>query len=498
MAAKLIDRHRLPLYFRTTPHGGAFNPHSMRNHFTLALLLSGALATQAQTLTNVIVTPANPTECDLLTFTFVGTMPQNASFQSFLPDFDADSLNVALTATGGGGGNGNFSQALGGLGPFPPGSYTVCVTFTLNNNLVGTDCQVITIGVGTNPYAGEYGQLENTCTGGPSIPLIGLLEGTPDTDGTWQDPDGQVVEDGLFVPGQSSAGVYTYFFDVQEPCIDASQIVFITYEAGSANAGLNSTVQTCEGFGPTINLLDTLGGTPDATGTWTFNGTAHSAIFNPLADACGAYTYTVPGVGACPPAVATVAVQCVNPPNAGNVSATNDTIVRCYNDTIELLQSLVTGEQTTGTWFTQFGFPIGQYNDSINLALNGGGRYAYVVPSVLCPSDTSFIFVVLWGDTINGCDGIGMEDVQGNVARFELMPNPAQDLVTIEVELTRSGPAQFLEVLDVDGKVVLRQGLAFNGLFARQTLVVGDLARGAYLVRIGSAEGRSVRRLMLR
>ena len=40
----------------------------MRNHFTLVLAVGSALAIQAQTLSNVIVTPVNPTECELLTF----------------------------------------------------------------------------------------------------------------------------------------------------------------------------------------------------------------------------------------------------------------------------------------------------------------------------------------------------------------------------------------------------------------------------------------------
>ena len=185
-------------------------------------------------------------------------------------------------------------------------------------------------------------------------------------------------------------------------------------------------------------------------------------------------------------------------PNAGNVSASNDTIVRCYNDTIELMQTLVTGEQNTGAWFGPSGFGVGFYNDSINFMLNGAGRYAYVVPGGLCPDDSSFIFVVLWGDSVNGCAGIGMEEVEGNVARFEVLPNPAQDQVTVEVELLRSSPDNTLEILDMDGKTVRRQSLVFNGLLARQALAVGDLARGAYLVRISSAEGRSVRRLMLR
>lgn len=471
----------------------------MRNRFTLLLVVGSALAVQAQTLTNVVITPVNPTECELLTFNFIGTMPQNASFTNFTPDFDADSLNVNLVATGGGGGNGNFNQELAGLGPFPPGTYTVYVTFTLNGNIVGTDSQVITILPGVNPDAGEPGELLNTCTGGPTVSLISLLGGTPDLDGTWTDPNSQVVANGLFVPGQSPEGFYTYSFYVQAPCISASQQVLITYDPLNAHAGLNSTVSTCAGYGASINLRDALLGTPDANGAWTFSGASTDSIFDPTTDACGVYTYTVPGLGGCPPAIATVTVQCVTPPNAGSVSAANDTIVRCYNDSIELMQTLVTGEQTTGFWLSPSGFTVGLYNDSINFTLTGPGLYSYMVPGTLCPNDTSFIFVILWGEGIPNCQQIiGMAESVAGLTRFEVLPNPAQDQVTIEVELARTGSAQVLEILDMDGKLVRSQRLNFNGLMARQTLAVGDLSRGAYLVRISSTDGRAVRRLMLR
>ena len=471
----------------------------MKKHTTLAIVLGTALSVQAQTLSNVIITPVNPTECDLLTFTFIGSMPQNAGFSGFVPDFDADSLNVTLNATGGGGGNANFEQELPGVGPFSPGTYTVCVTFRLNGSVVGTDCQELTIGVGVNPYAGEYGELTDACTGGPAIPLISLLGGTPDTDGVWYDPNSQVIENGQFIPGQSPEGFYTYLFDVQEPCVDAAQNVFILYDPNTADAGLNSVVETCDGFGEPVDLFTQLGGTPDPGGSWTFNGAAHSATFDPVTDACGIYTYTVPGSGGCPPATATVHMDCVNPPNAGNVSAVNDTIIRCWNDTIELMQSLVTGEQNTGIWLGPSGFGIGLFNDSINLAFNGEGLYGYMVTSQLCPSDTSFIYVVLWGDGIPNCQQIiGIAEEQGGLARFEVMPNPAQDQVTIDVELSRASGTHTLEILDLDGKTVRDQALVFNGLLARQTLAVGDLARGVYLVRVSSAEGRVVRRLMLR
>jgi hypothetical protein len=468
----------------------------MRNHSTLALLIAAATC-QAQSLNNVVITPANPTSCTTLTFNFIGSMPQNANFTSFSPDFDSDSLNVALFAQGGGGGNSNFNQELPGIGPFAAGTYTVCVTFTLNGNLVGTDCQTLVIVPGTDPYAGEYMEHTGLCTGGPTVPLLSFLGGDPDTYGSWIDANNQPVPNGMFVPGQSPEGFYTYQFLVQPPCTSTSQQVLILYASPAADAGLNNTVETCNDQGPTIDLFTQLLGTPDVGGTWSFNGSAHSNIFNPVTDACGTYFYSVPGIGGCPPTVAEIEVDCVNPPNAGNVNANNDTLNLCYNDTMQFLQPLVSGEQQTGIWISPAGFQIGAYNDTINPSLNGSGRYGYVVLGDPCPNDTSFVTIILWGNPDDGCT-VGMAGTEDLLARFEVMPNPAQDQVTIEVERTRADGPMLLELLDAHGRIVRSEALNFNGLLARRTLQTGDLVKGAYLVRISSSEGRTTRRLMVR
>jgi hypothetical protein len=423
-------------------------------------------------------------------------MPQNANLTGFSPDFGPDSLIINLTAQGSGGGNSNFSQSLPGIGPFAPGTYTVCVNFTLNGNLVDTWCDELIIIAGTDPYAGEFGILENVCTGADDIPLISILGGTPDTDGTWLDPNSQVVQNGLFDPGQSPEGPYTYYFDVQEPCIDASQQVVITYAAETGNSGFDGELQVCANHGDPVDLFTVLGGTPDAGGTWSFESLPHSSTFTPVVDECGDYVYTVPAEGSCPPASSIVTVICVNPPNAGNPNI--DTLVLCWNDTIELMQTRIIGEQNTGYWIGPSGFAVGFYNDSINVSVNGAGPYGYVVPSNFCPYDTSFIYVVLWGDGIPNCQQvIGMTEADGGLARFDVLPNPAQDQVTIDIELARTGGSHALEIMDMDGKTVRSQALVFNGLLSRQTVSVGELARGVYLVRISSAEGRAVRRLML-
>ncbi len=56
----------------------------------------------------------------------------------------------------------------------------------------------------------------NVCTQDPSFELIAALQGTPDPGGVWTDPDGIEVVDGLYDPGVSPVGIYTYTVDGTE------------------------------------------------------------------------------------------------------------------------------------------------------------------------------------------------------------------------------------------------------------------------------------------
>src|SRR5688572_5728725 len=56
----------------------------------------------------------------------------------------------------------------------------------------------------------------NVCSQDQSFELITALQGTPDPGGVWTDPDGIEVVDGLYDPGISVPGVYTYTVDGTE------------------------------------------------------------------------------------------------------------------------------------------------------------------------------------------------------------------------------------------------------------------------------------------
>lgn len=459
----------------------------MSRSSTLAFACVLFLSAEAQHINNVTISPQSPTECTLISFTITGALPQSGQLQNFVPSVGPNTITVDLNAAGGTSGNANFNQTIPGLGPFSPGSYTLTVHLVYNGNVADTWTGPLVVGPGVNADPGEYAET-SVCNSAPSFQLITVLGGTPDAGGEWLDPLGQPVNNGQFHPGISPEGYYTYLFDLQPPCHDTDQQVLIVYTQ-SNSPGLPGTVQVCATGGAAVDLFSHLGGTPDAGGTWTHNGTAFSGTFHPGVDACGPYVYTVPGVPPCTAASATVTVQCVQPPNAG----TDGSVILCENDTSEVLNNYITGEPNTGFWLDPGGFSLGPYNVAVNCSVVGAGVYSYVVQSQFCPSDTSHVTVTLQPLPCTP----GFQEFPGNVARLDLLPNPARDQVTVELELGKPSNGATLDVLDVNGAVVRHMPLTINGTFLRRTLDLADLPRGAYLVRVSSAEGSAVRRLML-
>ena len=441
----------------------------MRKGISLFGLVVAASVAQAQVITNVVITPQNPTACTLIDLNVFGTIPTSGMLQGFSPSVSGNVITVSFSGSGGTGGNTSFNQLLAGLGPFPPGTYTVVVPFTYNGVVTSTWTGTFTVAPGFNPDAGEYGDTL-ICNGGASFPLISVLNGSPDVGGVWSYPNNAPVPNGMFVPGFATEGFYLYSFDVEPPCIDASQQILIQFIPNNS-PGISDTVKVCATGGATVDLFTVLGGTPFVGGTWSSGGSPHSNIFTPGVDPCGNYVYTVPGMAPCGPASATILVQCVQPPNAGN----NGTLTVLSCDTVENLNTTLQGEPNTGIWVSPDNFIIGGFNVNVNIALNGPGAYGYVVTGQggICPPDTAFIVV----DTL-ACV-VGIEELDQNVARFQLSPNPANDQVAIEIELLNAGNGYTLEVLDVNGQLVRSEKLNFTGILARRVLSVGDLAKGA-------------------
>jgi gliding motility-associated-like protein len=131
------------------------------------------------------------------------------------------------------------------------------------------------------------------------------------------------------------------------PCGNATATVSVSITP-RANAGSNGSVSFCTNES-TRDLFLSLGGTPQAGGTWSPALASGTGVFNPSIDAAGVYTYTVNGVAPCGVATATVTVSINKSPNAG--VALNGVIV-CTGQTDLILESLLDGTQDSGGVWT--------------------------------------------------------------------------------------------------------------------------------------------------
>ncbi|MBV6405334.1 MAG: gliding motility-associated C-terminal domain-containing protein [Flavobacteriales bacterium] len=190
------------------------------------------------------------------------------------------------------------------------------------------DTAFVTITEVAAPDAGADATLELCTTNGPSD-LFAALGGSPDAGGVWTLnglPFSGVFDPALWPGG----GDCSYIVAAQAPCSADTAIVTVNVTT-APDPGGSSSVSLCSS-GTAFNLLDSLTGSPDASGTWTDpSNAAHGATYDPAVDEPGTYTYTIPGQGGCPDSSATVTVTELAP-----AADAGGDIALCIGDTAQL------------------------------------------------------------------------------------------------------------------------------------------------------------------
>ncbi len=255
---------------------------------------------------------------------------------------------------------------------FTPGSDTPGVyTYTVLGVPPCDDASAsVTITVNTAPDAGISGEV-TVCSSDGSFPLIDELGGTPDPGGTWTRPDA-TPHSGVFNPGTSMPGTYTYTVVGLAPCIPSVATVTVMVSTAPV-AGTNASVVRCSDDAP-FSLFASLGGTPDGGGTWNGPDGPHGVTFTPGVDTPGAYVYTVPGLAPCADATAVVNVSVVMAPDAG-ISA--DTTVCSNNGPFSLIARLGGEPDANGSWTGPGGGAVG---GTYTPGSSTPGVYIYTVP----------------------------------------------------------------------------------------------------------------------
>ena len=162
-----------------------------------------------------------------------------------------------------------------------------------------------------------------------------------------------------------------------------------------------------------------------------------------------------------------------------NSAPMNATIVGNFNVTSI---DMVPGFQHTGTWYDYF---TGNSFEVTNLAASSNyspGEYHLFLDQQLETPDT----------TLNVKDAMSLFNID-----FMLFPNPARDVVTIGFSNHLSGKVR-IDLLDMTGNVV--RNIDEKNMPAGKQVIswnTGNLAHGAYLVRITTATGQMTKPLMI-
>ena len=286
---------------------------------------------------------------------------------------------------------GTWSPALtSGTGMFDPATDAAgTYTYTLNACGGGTVTADVVVTVNPAPDAGTNGST-TLCSTDPSVDLFTLLGGTPDAGGTWS--PALTSGTGVFDPAADAGGTYTYSVTNSFGTATADVAVTVT---SSPNPGTNGSVTFCTSDAP-ADLFNSLGGTPDAGGTWSPALTSGTGMFDPATDAAGTYTYTLNACGG--GTVTADVVVTVNPaPDAG----TNGSTTLCSTDpSVDLFTLLGGTPDAGGTWSPAMTSGTGVFDP----AVDAGGTYTYTVTNS-CGTTTADVVVTVTSSPNPGTNG---------------------------------------------------------------------------------------------
>ena len=454
----------------------------------LPLLLSGILffsAASAQQITNVTTTPSPLRACQPVTFNIHGTSAGGLNVSFVQTNIGESSITLILSVSTGPG-SASFTHSIGPMSALAEGVYDMTFKLERNGNITSTWTGTLNVLPPQLPNVG----LPSTalvCPNDEPFHLLSRIDGNPDAGGTWQDPLLNILTGDMFIPGTSPAGDYLYYFDMQAPCDMQYQILTITY-LPNTTAGKDTSISVCTLPGsPVVDLFPLLGSTAPAGGTWT--GPSNTGTFIPGTTPPGQYVYHVTGIAPCPDPTATVTVAAGTPPNAG----TGGSGLYCFDEDAANLSAHISGGDATGIWYSPTGIGVAYFNNPVDVATYGAGTYLYVVETGPCPADTAYVVVTLDGPPCT----IGIDERLAPAGNVQVVPNPAKDRISVEVELLQAVKGLELVICDVGGRVVLRQALP-GGTSIRGTVDISSLAPGSYTVQFLGDLRLPARRLVVR
>lgn len=241
-------------------------------------------------------------------------------------------------------------------------------TFKYENDLCGCE-NYLKIEVTFDSQVNAGGDATITiCKENTPINLYESLEGNPDLGGTWSPQPASGTN--IFDPSIDSAGIYTYNVSSADCGMDTAEVTIVL--VNKPNTGINGSLSICSNK-PEVDLLKSLGGTPDIGGIWSPILSSGTNIFNPSIDKSGIFTYTINN-GNCL-SVSEVNVTVFREPNTG---IDGDLSICANSSLVNLFDSLKGNPDTGGTWSPILLSGSGIFNPSEDLA----GTYTYTINSI--------------------------------------------------------------------------------------------------------------------
>lgn len=384
-----------------TPVGGVSDP-SARN--------PTATPTSDQTYTVEVYETANPGCVASTSLTVTVIDPGNFTPSANTPLCEGDALILSSNTAADGylwvGPDGYASTdpnpVINNVGLNNEGEYTVFIDigFCKASRTVNVDVESV-----LNPGTALPDPV--LCNNEAPINLYSLLQGyDQNATSAWSDDDASGVLAGSTItptniPNAVLPKTFDFTYSLSNSCGTQSETVSITFNP-APNAGDDGTVRVCNLDDISVNLFDSLQGTPDLGGTWSdFNNTGAlqpGGIVNMQGFASGSYSfyYKVTGPGACKSDSARVVVRVENYKVAGTGSQTRV----CKGTTINLNDLLNDNPDAGGTWIDKDGSGglqnafTGVFNSS-NVA-PGTYTFDYFIDNVVpCPDETATVVVVV-------------------------------------------------------------------------------------------------------
>lgn len=283
-----------------------------------------------------------------------------------------------------------------------------------------------------------------------------------------------------FTPTQSG----TYSFGVHVSA--SSWPYFLAFDdfnliERGTSAGSDAAADVCQASG--LVDLNTLVGTNDQYGTWSFdlnpNAIQNDSMFNPASIPAGTAVVTYITQG-CLEDTAVATISIYEPSSAG----TDGNVISCKNEPMNLLEGLSGTVDLGGDWYNSQNQLM---STSQIMAPNFPGQYnyKYIVGNGVCPDDTSSVVV-----TVTACDWLSVDEMA--LDQVNLYPNPSTGIVFVESDF--SGTFN-LEVMDINGRLVETGNNTI--VSGTNTVNLSKVQRGTYFFKLSSESAEKVYRVVI-